>query len=273
MFRPGVRRLFAAWQALPRLDRLHFLLSAARYAVPNRRFRRRYPDFALPPDRLLHETYRLDYDAYARDGLETARELVDRCRAHLPAGPVDILEWGCGVARITRHLPGLPGIRSVTGADVHAGMISWDSRHIPGVDFRRVEPSPPMPFADQRFDIILGVSVLTHIPGDRQTAWLDELRRILRPGGVLLLTTQGRAFLPKLSRPEQRILRRDGMLIRDYPQPGHRMMSAFHDPGHFRSVLALRFDVLDVRDGSEDPRAAGGQDLWLLQRTPVGDRR
>ncbi|NDC78581.1 MAG: class I SAM-dependent methyltransferase [Chitinophagia bacterium] len=123
MFRPWVRRLFAGLHALPLMDRLHFLLSAARYASANRRFRSSHPGFAMPPDSFLHETYRLEYAEFAQDGLHTARELFDRCRPFLWEGPTNILDWGCGVARVTRHLPALPGIRSVAGADVNEAMI------------------------------------------------------------------------------------------------------------------------------------------------------
>jgi SAM-dependent methyltransferase len=249
------------------MDRLHFRLSAARYRIGNRRFRSHHPGFALPPDRLLHETYRLDYAAYAGDGRDTANELLDRCRCHLQDVSWDILEWGCGVGRITRHLPTLPQVRSVTGADINAAMVRWNRENLPGIDFRLIAQEPPTPFPTGAFHLILGVSVLTHVPGDGQAAWLDELHRILRPDGVLLLTTQGRAFKRKLTAAEQRMLERDGVLTRDYPVRGHRMMSTFHDPGHFHLTLTQRFEVVVFRDGLADPKAAGGQDLWLLRRS------
>jgi SAM-dependent methyltransferase len=267
MLRPWVRSCFAGLQALPLMDRLHFQLSAARYRIGNRRFRRQQPGFTLPPDRLLHETYRLDYAAYAGDGRDTANELLDRCRSHLPDVPWDILEWGCGVGRITRHLPGLPEVRSVTGADINADMIRWNRENLPGIDFRQIGQEPPTPFPTGAFHLIIGISVLTHVPGDGQSAWLDELHRILHPDGVLLLTTQGKAFKRKLTTAEQRMLERDGVLTRDYPVRGHRMMSTFHDPAHFRLTLSQRFGVVAFRDGDSDPQAAGGQDLWLLRKS------
>lgn len=273
MFRPWVRRIFAGLHALPLMDRLHFHLSVARYARGNRRFRNEHPDFALPPDAFLHETYRLDYAAYARDGWDTARELLDRCRPYLPQGPTHILDWGCGVARITRHLPMLPGIRSVTGADVNEGMIRWNRTNIPGIDFQQVSHEPPTPFAEGRFGLILAVSVLTHVPAGSQAAWLQEAWRILAPGGILVLTTQGRAFLPKLSPSERRRLKREGVLTRAYPVRGHRMMSSFHDPDPFRSAWQAGFEGLDFCDGSVDREAAGGQDLWVLRKKkhPTGN--
>src|SRR5262249_7053140 len=44
---------------------------------------------------------------------------------------------------------------------------------------------------DAFFDIILGYSVFTHFTAKAQGVWLDELRRILAPGGLLLASIHG----------------------------------------------------------------------------------
>lgn len=270
MYRSGIRLLFSRLQALPLLDRWHFLLSAVRYRSRNRRFRAARPDFQLPPDVLIHETYRLDYQAYERDGLETAVELLQRCRPFIPNAGIDILEWGCGVSRITRHLPSLSNVRSVAGADMNREMIDWNRRHIEGVEFHEIGHDPPMSFQEESFDLVLAVSVFTHIPGDRQAGWMEEIRRILRPGGVFLFTTQGNAYLSKLTRKERRRLRIEGYVTRGFRQPGHRMVSTFEYKGFVGGLLQGRFETLDFADGDEDRGAAGGQDLWLVRRCIEG---
>jgi SAM-dependent methyltransferase len=248
------------------MDNLHFHLSALRYMRSNRRFLAAHPDFALPPGRLLHETYRLDYSAYAQDGEETARELLYRCRPFLSRVPFDVLEWGCGVARLTRHLPKHPDVGAVTGTDVNAGMIAWNQKHILGVRFHEIDHDPPMSLSGEVVDLVLAVSVLTHIPGDIQYEWFQEIRRMLRPGGLFLFTTHGRAFLSRLTATERLSLLNDGFLTRDYAQRGHRMMSTYHDPDFVKRLFHDGFDLLDFADGSLDRRAAGGQDLWLVRR-------
>lgn len=265
MLRAVIRCVFSQIRALPLMDRLHFHLSALFYRRRNLSFLAARPDFTLPPARLLHETYRLDYSAYAVDGEETAKELFERCRPFLTRVPADVLEWGCGVARLTRHLAMLPDVGTLTGADVNAEMISWNRRHIKGVVFFDVDHEPPMAFSAESFNLVLAVSVLTHIPGNRHEFWLEEIRRILRPGGILLFTTQGRAFRSKLSHREKQNLEKDGYLTRDYPQRGHRMMSTFQNPAHVSGLLSGRFEMLSFTDGAEDRAAAGGQDLWLVR--------
>jgi SAM-dependent methyltransferase len=52
-----------------------------------------------------------------------------------------------------------------------------------------------LPYGDQSFDLILNHSVFTHIDERMQDLWLVELRRVLVPGGIALLSVHGtRAF-------------------------------------------------------------------------------
>ena len=101
-----------------------------------------------------------------------------------------ILDWGCGHGRIARHfIDASPGAR-VFGTDVDAENVDWCRTHL-GPDRFQLSPLwPPTGFPDAFFDGIFGVSVMTHLTADAQHAWLEELARILRPGGVGLITFQ-----------------------------------------------------------------------------------
>jgi len=52
---------------------------------------------------------------------------------------------------------------------------------------------PPTGFADASFDAIYGISVMTHLTAAARDAWLEELARLLRPGGIALVTFNGAA--------------------------------------------------------------------------------
>ena len=52
-------------------------------------------------------------------------------------------------------------------------------------------PEPPLPYGDGQFDLVFNHSVLTHLDERLQDLWLAELRRITKPGGVLMLTVHG----------------------------------------------------------------------------------
>lgn len=49
----------------------------------------------------------------------------------------------------------------------------------------------PLRFPDEYFDLIFNQSVFTHFDENYQDAWLIELERVTKPGGVLLLAVSG----------------------------------------------------------------------------------
>jgi SAM-dependent methyltransferase len=69
-------------------------------------------------------------------------------------------------------------------------------RRLPGARIVELEPDAPLPFEDGAFGLVLCAETIEHVR-DVQLL-LSEVRRVLRPGGVLALTTP--ANLP-LSRP------------------------------------------------------------------------
>ena len=122
-----------------------------------------------------------------------ARELVDRAR---PIGPSDrILDLGCGtgiVARILRERLG--GAARIIGLDASAAMIGKARSVAPELDFRDGN-AMALPFPDHSFDLVLSQQMLQFVP-DRAAA-LREARRVLVPGGRLLLSTwRPRAMAP-----------------------------------------------------------------------------
>ena len=105
-----------------------------------------------------------------------------------------VMEFGVGSARILRHFRCIDGIRLV-GSDVNPRFIEWCKANVPGPEYYTNDLVPPLTFAeDNSFDLVIAQSVFTHIPLDLQRPWLEELRRILRPGGFFLCTILGGNF-------------------------------------------------------------------------------
>jgi len=103
-----------------------------------------------------------------------------------------VLEWGCGCGRILRHLPPPPTPRRIYGFDIDQEAISWVNGNLPWVETSRTDGLPPLPYVDASFDLIFNHSVMSHLDAFYQDAWLGELRRTLRPGGIATLTVHGR---------------------------------------------------------------------------------
>jgi SAM-dependent methyltransferase len=109
----------------------------------------------------------------------------DWLRTHLPPG-ARILDYGCGYGRITAMLSE-QGYEAV-GVDAAEMMVEKARSLHQGLSFQHIRP-PRVPFPDGFFDAAMLFAVLTCIPADDdQKATIDELRRVIRPGGLLYIS-------------------------------------------------------------------------------------
>lgn len=105
-----------------------------------------------------------------------------------------LLDFGVGWARIARFfLRELPA-QNIFGIDVMADFIDICKQTWRSNNFIVTPPFPPTPIPDGRFDFIVGYSVFSHLSESACTAWMAEFHRILRPNGMLALTTRSRNF-------------------------------------------------------------------------------
>jgi ubiquinone/menaquinone biosynthesis C-methylase UbiE len=101
----------------------------------------------------------------------------------------NILDLGCASGRVLRHFAcQSDNFESIYGADINLKHIKWIDSHLPKSILAFHNCSlPHLPFSDHQFDMITAFSVFTHIE-TFDTFWLLELRRILRPGGLIYIT-------------------------------------------------------------------------------------
>ena len=100
----------------------------------------------------------------------------------------DFLDIGCSSGRVIRHSAlQHPEIRTF-GCDINAAHVAWVAQHLPN-DIMIFQNSsvPTLPIPDASMDLVSAFSVFTHIEAF-ETAWLMEIRRILRPGGLAWIT-------------------------------------------------------------------------------------
>src|SRR3954452_2592824 len=127
-------------------------------------FARRWGGEPLPPEDIAYDAYgSLDWDFYWGFGRLIGGFLAERIRGFGEGGRV--LEWGCGPARIVRHLPALLGPSwDVHASDVNPKTVRWCADHLPAIDFAQNSALPPLPFNAGHFDFVYSVSVFTHLP-------------------------------------------------------------------------------------------------------------
>jgi SAM-dependent methyltransferase len=96
-----------------------------------------------------------------------------------------MLDVGCGDGRFTAEAAAAGA--TVTGVEVADAAIDRARARYPDLEFRRVEIDGFLPFEDGSFDIAWASEVIEHVSDTAR--WLSEVRRVLRPRGVILLTT------------------------------------------------------------------------------------
>lgn len=105
------------------------------------------------------------------------------------AGAIAVLDFGCGTGAFLEHLERF-GTVSAVDADAAAVAFCHDRGR---TEVQHVPPGAPLPFADATFDLVTALDVIEHIDDD--VAALAELRRVLRPGGRLLVAVPAYMFL------------------------------------------------------------------------------
>lgn len=120
--------------------------------------------------------------------MQTVLNELDLLEALVPLAGARIVEAGCGAARLARDLLARYPSAEVVGLEVddrqHAKNLATPAERL---QFLRAG-AQAIPFADASFDGALMLKSLHHVPQAQMDAALDELARVLRPGGWLYVS-------------------------------------------------------------------------------------
>lgn len=114
-----------------------------------------------------------------------ANQLVDVAARHIgDPEKLSALDVGCGVGLIDSLLEARLG--SLCGVDPSGASLTHSSERNRSVSYC-VGDGAGLPFATGGFDIAFAVCVVHHVPSDRRGAFVAELRRVVRPGGLVVI--------------------------------------------------------------------------------------
>jgi ubiquinone/menaquinone biosynthesis C-methylase UbiE len=186
-----------------------------------------------------------DYYEDLWERLPAERELPDFelrlafARAHLRPGQT-VLDLGAGAGEFTAAFAAA-GAHAI-GAEVAETAILTAQRLHPDGDFRLVPFDGELPFDDEAFELVWASEVIEHVADTH--LWLTEVRRVLAPGGRVLLTTPDHGRLRLLV----------GGIERYSPPLGDHL--------HLYSRRSLRMVLADLGFAAIEVRAAGGWGLF-----------
>lgn len=107
----------------------------------------------------------------------------------------EVLDMGCGTGRFT--VPLARKARKVTGLDLSPGMLSIAraKTHAENLNVELQQGNMmSMPFSDNSFDVVTCMVALMHIPVEFRQRVFDEARRVLKPGGRMIISVKNGLF-------------------------------------------------------------------------------
>lgn len=154
-------------------------------------------------------------------------------------GPAQrVLEVGCGTGVVLRALAARVGPRGlVVGLDPSRTLLRAAARALGDHPWRarirlRCGQGAHLPFATDRFDVVLAVTVLLHVPEPLRV--VHEMVRVTRPGGRVAVLDQDFGTVA-LAHPDRRLTERilNGVAARMYAEPwsGRRLPGLLRDAG------------------------------------------
>ncbi|MBI9082322.1 MAG: class I SAM-dependent methyltransferase [Desulfobacterales bacterium] len=186
------------------------------------------------------------WDRVAREKVFT-HPLNEKVLTQLIDRKARLLDYGCGYGRTCDDLVRL-GYADVTGVDTSAKMIQRGNRLFPHLNLKTLDlPDDGMlPFESEAFDGVLLFAVLTCIPEDGdQRCLIDEIRRILRPAGLLYVSDYWLQTDDRNVRRYRQFTERFGRYgIFELPEG---TVVRHHRREHVTTLLR-RFEILDLVD-------------------------
>jgi SAM-dependent methyltransferase len=197
----------------------------------------------------------------------------------------DVLDFSCSSARVVRALAAArPDVRW-HGCDPNSGAIDWASEHFSNIDFFVADTTPPLPVAPGSFNAAFAISVWSHYSEAAALSWLEEMSRLIAPGGLFIVTTHGLqscAWFTQFQDPAINAKLGEGWIVdtaRRLQDTGHCFWSVFGQQGDWGVVAddwGLAFFTPEWLLENVTPawsvrqymigRAYGNQDVYVLER-------
>jgi SAM-dependent methyltransferase len=174
-----------------------------------------------------------------------------------------MLDFGCGCGRVMRHWRNIREV-ALHGTDYNRALIAWCRANLPFASFQSNGPEPALDYPDASFDFIYSFSVFTHLDAELQLPWLVELKRVVRTGGLVMLTLFGKSRLRILEGQDREGFLAGELVVQRGEEAGTNACTAFHPEGYVREVMGAELELVELTP-SGAPEV--GQDVAVFRRS------
>lgn len=165
-----------------------------------------------------------------------------------------VVELGCGCGRISRWLaPDVVGGQGrFLGFDINGRMAAWCAANLAG-EYGHNRMLPPLACPAGTADLLYAYSVFTHLREPTTIRWLEETARVLRPGGLALLTFHDETYAGFQAPAEVRVaLTKQAFVVLNDALEGSNYISAWTTRAHFARLAEPWFEVVEIHPGRDD---------------------
>lgn len=217
-------------------------------------------------------------EVFVHNGTVIFQALEQALKDYAPGKAIEemtILDYGCGIGRVAMPFHHKYG-RPTHVCDVSKRYIDWIGQALPAVDAHRSTFDAPLKFEDNTFDALYSISVWTHMDEAKGFEWLNEMKRILKPGGLALISTSSYGQLAKHREHPQKkdlwgdvtdeMVKEQGIVFRgeDMPGIGGTYGITVHDPDWVMSEFSKIMPVQETRIRNIGGAEGGAQDLNIM---------
>ena len=125
-----------------------------------------------------------------------------------------------------------------------------------------------MVLESQYVDIIYGISVLTHLSESNYYSWFNELIRITKPNGLILLTTHGVASLIKLREDEKKLFKQGNLIEKRNTLEGHRTFTSYSPELFMKKLFKIHSEIIFYKRGKRQDWGIE-KDFWIIKKNNI----
>ena len=217
-----------------------------------------------------------NYCRSCKNRLDLVRSILER-EFNFKFSGKQVLDWGCAAGGVSIMMDDTLPI-SITAADVDEHSIRWLEKTCDRINCVALIPGKALPFVDRSFDVIIGISVLTHIPPDLQEFYLSELRRIIKKNGIAIITVLSESACdfnrkndrnPNMHPTDEKQLTQQGIIFSSYPEKTLNSMDfsknaaygmTYHSRAYIHEIFEKYFHINSIEESGLPP-----QDVLVLR--------